>query len=95
MNPRLAAIEVKRARLMERAAREREDVATALQSFSRPLGFVDRCVGALRFVLARPALVAGIGLVLLVLRPRRTFKWARRAFGVWQSYRWLTRKAAA
>jgi hypothetical protein len=60
-----------------------------------PLAFIDRCVGVLRYVVARPPLVAGIALVLAVLRPRRTFKWARRAFGLWQSYRWLTKKAAA
>jgi hypothetical protein len=95
VNPRLAAIEAKRARLIERAACEREDVAVALQSLAPALGFIDRCVGALRFVIARPPLLAGLALVLALLRPRRAFKWARRVFGVWQSYRWLTKKAVA
>jgi hypothetical protein len=95
VSPRLAAIEAKRARLIERAARERGDVVYALQSLAPALGFVDRCVGVLRFVVARPPLVAGIALVLALLRPRRAFKWARRAFGVWQGYRWLTKKAVA
>jgi hypothetical protein len=95
VNPRLAAIEAKRARLIERAAREREDVAYALQSLAPALGFIDRCVGALHFVIARPPLLAGLALVLALLRPRRAFKWARRVFGVWQSYRWLTKKAVA
>jgi hypothetical protein len=95
VNLRLAAIQARRARLIERAARERDEVAVALQSLAPTLGFIDRCVGVLRYVFARPPLVAGIALVLAVLRPRRTFKWARRAFGVWQSYRWLTRKAVA
>ena len=95
MNERIFAIEAKRARLVERAARERGEVALALQSFSQPLALVDRCLGVFRFVLARPPLVAGIALALALLRPRRAFKWARRAFGVWQSYRWLTKKAAA
>ena len=92
MNERLAAIETKRARLVERAARERADVAQALHSLSRPLGFIDRCLGVLQFVVARPPLVAGIALVLALLRPRRAFKWARRAFGIWRGYRWLTQK---
>ena len=94
MTPRLLAIEIKRARLVDRAAREREDIAHALQPFSRPLGFVDRCLGAVRFVIARPPLLAGALLALALLRPRRTLRWARRAWGLWRSYRWLTQKAA-
>lgn len=95
MSQRLAAIEAKRARLLERAARERADVAQTLQSWAQPLSIVDRCVNAVRFVIARPPLVAGAALLFALLRPRRALKWARRAFGLWQSYRWLTRKAAA
>jgi len=95
VSQRLAAIEAKRARLIERAARERADVAQTLQSWEQPLRFIDRCVDAVRFVIARPPLVAGAALLFALLRPRRALKWARRAFGVWQSYRWLTKKAAA
>jgi hypothetical protein len=94
VNLRLAAIEAKRARLLERAAREREDVAQTLQSWAQPLGFIDRCVGALHYVISRPPLVAGAMLVFALVRPLRTLKWAQRAFGLWQGYRWLTQKAA-
>lgn len=94
MSRRLAAIEAKRARLLERAAREREDVAQTLQSWSQPLGFVDRCIGAVRFVISRPPLIAGAAILFALVRPLRTLKWARRAFGLWQSYRWLTQKTA-
>ncbi len=94
MNQRLAAIEAKRARLLERAAREREDVAQTLSSWAQPLDFVDRCVDAVRFVVARPPLIAGAAFILALLRPRRALKWAQRAFGLWQGYRWLNRKIA-
>jgi len=94
VNPRLLAIEVKRARLLERAAREREDVAQMLQSWAQPLDFIDRCLGAVRFVISSPPLVAGATLVFALLRPRRALKWARRAWGIWRGYRWLTQKAA-
>ena len=95
MNRQLLAIEAKRARLIERAAREREDAGRTLQLWAPPLDFIDRCLGAVRFVIARPPLVATAALVLALLRPRRAIKWARRAFGVWQGYRWLNRKIAA
>lgn len=94
MNQRLVAIEAKRTRLIERAARERADVAEMLQSWAQPLGFIDRCLGAVRFVISRPPLVAGAMLVFALLRPRRALKWARRAWALWQGYRWLTQKAA-
>jgi hypothetical protein len=95
LNERLFAIEAKRARLIERAAHERENLRLALHALSRPLGFVDRCLGAVRYAVARPALLAGVMLVLALLHPRRAFKWAQRAFGLWQSYRWLTKKAVS
>ncbi|MFH1603989.1 MAG: YqjK family protein [Pseudomonadota bacterium] len=94
MNRRLAAIETKRARLIERAAREREDVVQTLQLWSQPLGLVDQFVAGAKYVMARPPLVAAAVIVLVVLRPRRAWKWARRALGLWQGYRWLTRRAA-
>ena len=94
MNQRLVAIEAKRARLIERAAREREDVALTLQSWSQPLGFVYRCLGALRYVISSPLLVGGAMLVFALVRPLRTLKWAQRAWGLWQGYRWLTQKVA-
>lgn len=94
MKQRLAAIAAKRARLIERAAREREDAAQTLNSWSQPLDFVDRCLGAIRYVMARPPLIAGAMLVVALVRPLRTLRWARRAFALWQGYRWLTRKMA-
>ena len=92
MNRRLAAIEVRRALLLERVARERAQLAQTLQSWGPPLAFVDRCVLGVRFVVSRPPLLAGAALLLALLRPRGAVKWARRAFGLWQGYRWLWRK---
>lgn len=92
MNHRLAAIEARRAMLLERVAREREQVAQTLQSWAPPLAFIDRCVLGVRFVVSRPPVLAGAALVLVLLRPRTAFKLARRAFGLWQGYRWLWRK---
>ena len=94
MNRRLAAIEAKRAHLLERAARERADLAQALQTWTQPLAFVDRCIDAVRYVISSPPLVAAAALVLALLRPRRALRWAQRGFALWQGYRWLTKKIA-
>jgi hypothetical protein len=94
MSQRLAAIEAKRARLIERAARQRGDLAQTLQSWSQPLAFADLCVGAVRYVVSRPPLVAAAALAFALLRPRRALKWAGRAWGFWRSYRWLMQKPA-
>jgi hypothetical protein len=94
VNLRLAAIEARQARLIERAARERGDLAQMLQSLSQPLGFIDRCLGALRYLISHPPLVAGAMLVFALVRPLRTLKWAQRAWGLWQGYRWLTHRVA-
>jgi hypothetical protein len=94
MNLRLVAIETRRGGLIERAARERADLAQTLQSWTQPLGFIDHCLGAVRFVISRPPLVAGAMLVLALLRPRRALRWAQRAWGLWRGYRWLTQKVA-
>jgi hypothetical protein len=94
VSARLFAIEAKRARLLERAAREREEVSQTLQSWSQPLAFVDLCLGALRYFISSPPLVAGAVLVFALRGPRRALKWARRAWALWQGYRWLTRKLA-
>jgi hypothetical protein len=92
VNLRLAAIEARQARLIERAARERGDLEQMLESLSQPLGFIDRCLGALRYLVSHPPLVAGAMLVFALVRPLRTLKWAQRAWGLWQGYRWLTHR---
>ena len=94
MNRRLAAIAAKRARLVERAAFEREDIVQTLQIWSQPLDLVDRILAGVKFVMARPPLIAAAAIALLLLRPRSAWKLARRAFGMWQGYRWLIRKIA-
>ena len=94
MNTRLASIEIKRARLIERAAREREDMAQTLQLWAPPLGFVDRCLAGFMFVVSRPPLLVGAAVLLVLLRPRLAFKWAQRAWGLWRTYRWLMKKIA-
>jgi hypothetical protein len=91
----MAAIEARRARLIERAARERAELAQVLQVWERPLGFADRCLDAVRFFVSRPPLVAGAAFLLALMRPRGAIKWAQRAFGLWQGYRWLKNKIPA
>jgi hypothetical protein len=92
VNQRLLALEARRARLLERAARERGDLAQALHSWAQPLDFIDRCLAALRYVVSRPPLIAAAGVVFALVRPLRALRWAQRGWALWRSYRWLTQK---
>ncbi len=94
MNARLAAIEAKRARLVERAAREREDVVQTFALWARPLAFADRCVAAVSYVVSRPPLVIAAVALFTLLRPQRGWRLLRRAWSMWQAYRWLAKKVA-
>jgi len=94
VNGRLLAVEARRAVLLGRAAAERGELAQALRQWSSPIGLVDRALTALNIVKSHPLLVAGAMIVLAVLRPRGAFRWARRGWSLWQTFRWLTKKVA-
>jgi hypothetical protein len=84
---RLAAIRARRERLVARAAVQRDDVALALGVLRAPLAVVDRGVAGVTYVRDRPALVFAAAVVLVVLSPRRAWRWGRRAFVLWRGYR--------
>ena len=95
MNARLVAIEARRARLLEHAAAQREQLSRAVLQWSRPIGLIDRGIAAIAVVKSHPALAACAMVALALLRPRGTIRWARRGWALWQTFRWLTKKAAA
>jgi hypothetical protein len=88
---RLTEIQVRRERLLARAASQRDEFALLLAPWRGPLQIADRGLEAAQYVRAHPSLVAIAAVVLLVLSPRRALRWTKRAYVAWRGYRWAVR----
>jgi hypothetical protein len=87
---RLAEFRNRRARLMARAAVERERLAIQLQAWEVPLALADKGFAAVRYVRRNPQWIVAAFVLLLVLRPRRTLSWARNGLIAWRAWRWIS-----
>lgn len=85
MNPRRAQALAERQRgLVQRSGLLRDSLHVQLRGVHQPLAWADRAVAAWRWGLLHPQWVAGAGLVLVVLRPRRAVRWG---WGLWWAWR--------
>jgi hypothetical protein len=89
----LIEIGIRRGRLQERIARQRAELGgqlrplrDALASTDRAVALVDAGVAGIR---RHPSLVLAAFVVLALLKPRRVWRWGRRAFFVWRTWRVL------
>lgn len=89
MNPRAVELALKKQRLQLRAAAQRVMILQALESTSPAFGAAEKIRSGLLWAKAHPEWLIGIGVALLVARPRGFLRWARRGFFVWQSLRRL------
>jgi hypothetical protein len=88
---RLAQIQARRERLLAKAAAQRDEVALLLMPWQAPLAVADRGVTVAAYLRAHPSIVLVAVAALVVLSPKRAFRWARRAFAVWRGYRWTVK----
>jgi len=88
---RIAQIHARRERLLARSAAQRDEIALLLAPLKAPLAVADRGIAVAQYLRAHPGLVAIAAAVVVVVSPKRAFRWARRGFAVWRSYRWATR----
>ena len=94
MSPSRIQIREQRARLVERAARQREQLAQDIGVFSAPIALADRGMAAARFLRAHPEILAAAAALLVLLKPRRAFGWIRRGLALWQTWRWVAARLA-
>ena len=85
MNPKNVELALKRQRLQLQAAAQRVMIMQALESAAPAFGAAEKVRSGLRWAKAHPEWLAGIGVALLVARPRAFFRWAKRGFFVWRS----------
>jgi hypothetical protein len=79
-----------RARLVSRAAVERESVLVQLRAWEAPLALVDRGVAGARHLHRHPQWLIAAAVVLAILRPRRALAWVRNGLVAWRAFRWVS-----
>ena len=93
MNQQLIEIGIRRGRLIERIAMQREVLGRRMQPVQRTLHAADRTLAAVRtgsdYVKRHPGMVAAAVTLLLALKPRRLWRWGRRGFIAWRTWRVL------
>lgn len=77
-----------RQKLLAEAAAQRQQMAAYLDAFDPATVWIERLVGVVSFILARPLLPAGLLAVLVALRPKRVLSYLRLA---WKGLGWLRR----
>jgi len=91
---RVAQIHARRERLIAKSAAQRDELALLIAPLRRPIQVADRAVAGAQYLRAHPGVIVIAVAALVVLSPKRAFRWARRAFGLWRGYRLIARVLA-
>ena len=89
MTPKRVELALKKQRLQLQSAAQRIMILQAIESASPAFGAADKVGEAWRWAKTHPEWLAGIGVALLIARPRAFFRWARRGFFAWRALRTL------
>lgn len=84
MNSTTLELALKKQRLQIAGARLRADFGNFASGLMPAFVAADITVTGVHWVRRNPELVVAMGVALLVIRPRSTLGWARRAFVVWR-----------
>lgn len=99
MNRRLIDIGIRRGRLIERISTQRAQLGRQLQPVATVLNTADQAVAGIRtgadFARRHPTAIAATVALLVLLKPRRAWRWAGRAFIAWRSWRALREQLVA
>lgn len=93
MNKQMALVMQRRGELLARISAQREQVAVLGACWQAPLALADQGLVAVRYLRARPVLVAGV-LALLIIRRRGLVGLARNGWMAWKGYRYFTALSA-
>lgn len=93
MNQRINELRLQRGRLLERIATQRTTLIRDLQPIAASLATADRLLARVRagsdYIQQHPRVTALALTVLVVTRPRRAWRWAKRGLLAWQTWRTL------
>lgn len=98
MARRLIEIGIRRGRLIERIASQRQLLGQQMQPVRSALHGADRGVAGLRagvdYVRQHAAIVLAAAALFVILKPRRSWRWAQRGFLAWRAWRAVRRQLA-
>jgi hypothetical protein len=80
-------LELRRARLLARSAELRMAVGQQAEVLRTPLAVADQVRAGAAWLRQHPEWPIGVLVVLLIVRPRRVFRWSSRLFWGWQMWR--------
>jgi hypothetical protein len=89
MNAAALELALKKQRLQIASEALREDFGRHATGLRPLFGGADLAVEGVRWVRRNPQLVVAAGVALLVARPKRAWRWARRGFFGWQAWQKL------
>ncbi len=84
MNKRLLRVAERRALILAKVSSQRDTLAYHIETWRRPLSFVDKGLAALRYVGNHPAWIVGSALVPAAVKPGRLGSWLRTGFLAFQ-----------
>lgn len=84
MSPKRVELALRRQQLEWRIAAQRQEVAQAVAGLAPLFAAADALQAGLRQIKAHPEWVAAALAVLVVVKPRTAWRWARRAFVAWR-----------
>ena len=87
MSPELLELALRKQRLQIRARMQRQDMAARLGGIGDALDQVDRLRDAVSWLRDNAPIVSSIAAGLLLLKPRGTLRWLRRALFGWQLFK--------
>ena len=96
MNQDLIDVAIERGRLIERISSQRQLLGQQLQPLGAGLATAGRAIASIRqgsdYVKQHPEMVAVGVAALVVLQPRRVWRWSQRLFFVWRTWRMLRKQ---
>lgn len=83
MSSKHSEIQAKRARLITQCKAQRTQIGQCTTSWRKPLQLADQGIEVLRYLKQNPAWLVGTGIMLIALKPARTFRWLKLTWAAW------------
>lgn len=92
MNARLLELAIRKGELKARCAQQREVLVACVWPVEKTLDAADSALSGIDWLKRHPGAIAAAVAAAVLLRPRRSWRWARRGFFLWSSWKALRRR---